>query len=64
MLLKVKTISSSMNISTNTMFDDETKLWQLRLGHMGERSMYEHSKQGLFDGKKFRTLGFANNVFK
>ena len=53
------TISISANISTNTMSDQETKLWHLRLGHMGERGMYELSKQGLFDGKKLGNLGFC-----
>ena len=53
------TILGSVNISTNTMSDHDTKLWHLRLGHMGERGMFELSKQGLFDGKKFGNLGFC-----
>ena len=53
------TISGTANVSTNTMSDEETKLWHLRLGHMGERGMFELTKQGLFDGKKFGNLGFC-----
>ena len=49
-VLQGSTISGSMNVSTNTMADQETKLLHLRLGHMGERGMYKISKQGLFDG--------------
>ena len=61
--LEGSTISGSTNVSTNTMFDHETKLWHLRLSHMGERGMYELSKQRLFDGISSETLGFVNNVF-
>ena len=56
--LEGSTISGSANVSTNIMSDQETKLWYLRLGHIGKRGMYELSKQGLFDGKKFGNLGF------
>ena len=56
--LEGSTITDSANVSTNTMSDQETKLWHLRLGHMRERGIYELSKQGLFDGKKFGNLGF------
>ena len=59
--LEVSTILGSANISTNTMSDHDTKLWHLRLGHMGERGMFELSKQGLFDGKKFGNLGFCEH---
>ena len=52
-------ISGSVNVSTNTMSDQETKLWHLKLGHMGERCMHELCKQGLFDEKKFGNLGFC-----
>ena len=34
--LEGSTISDSMNISTNTISDQETMLWHLTLGHMGE----------------------------
>ena len=57
--LEGSTISGSENISINTMSDHETKLQHLRLDHMGERGMYELSKQGLIDGKKFGNLGFC-----
>ena len=56
-------IFGSTNISTNTVSDYETKLWYLRLGHMGERGMFELSKQGFLMVKSSGTLGFANNVF-
>ena len=56
--LEGSTISSSVNISTSSMSDEETKLWHLRLGHMGERGMHELSKKGLFGGKKLENLGF------
>ena len=56
--LEGSTITGSANVSTNTMSDQEIKLWHLRLGHLRERGIYELSKQGLFDGKKFENLGF------
>ena len=59
--LEGSTIFGSANISTNTMSDHETKLWHLRLGHMGERGLFELSKQGLFDGKRFGNLGFCEH---
>ena len=49
--LEGSTISGSVNVFTNTMFDHKTKLWHLRLGHIIEIGMYELSKQALFDGK-------------
>ena len=57
--LEDSTISGSMNVSTNIMSDHETKLWHLRLGHMGEKGMYELSKKGLYDCKKFGNLRFC-----
>ena len=60
--LEGSTTLVSVNISINTMFNHDIKLWRLRLGHMGERDMFELSKQGLFDGKKFGNL-FVNIVF-
>ena len=57
--LEGSTILGSTNISTDTMSDHDTKLWHLRLGHMVERGMFKLSKQGLFDGKRFRNLGFC-----
>ena len=44
------TISRLVNVYTNTMSDQETKLWYLRLSHMGKRGMHELCKKGLFDG--------------
>ena len=41
--LEGSTISGSVNVSTSIMSDEETKLWHLRLGHMGERGMHELS---------------------
>ena len=37
---KGSTILGSANISTSTMSDHDTKLWHLRLGHMGELKRY------------------------
>ena len=57
--LEGSTISDSMNISTNTISDQETMLWHLTLGHMGEWCMHELCKQRLFDDKKFGNLEFC-----
>lgn len=46
--LQGSTMVGSANVSTGTMSDSETKLWHLRLGHMGEHGMSELSKQGCF----------------
>ena len=56
--LEGSTITGSANVSTSTMYDDEIKLWHLRLGHIGERGMYELSRQGFFDDKMFGNLEF------
>ena len=36
--------------------DEETKLWHLRLRHMGEKGMNQLSKQGFFEDKKLGNL--------
>ena len=55
------TISDLANVSTNKMSDLDINLWHLRFDHIGERGMYELSKQGLFDGKKFGNLEFCEH---
>ena len=59
--LEGSTISDSVNVTTSIIFDEETKLWHLRLGHMGETGMHELSKQGLLGGKKLGNLGFCEH---
>ena len=56
--LKGSTIFGWANASTNTMFDHNTKLLRLRVGHLDEKGMYELFEQGSFHGKKFGNLGF------
>ena len=59
--LEGSTISGSMNVSTSIMSNEETKLWNLRLDHMDEKSLHELCKKGLFGKKKLENLGFCEH---
>ena len=59
-VLQGSTVTGSANVSTSSsMTDHETKLWHMRLGHMGEHGMNELCKQGLLGGKKLGNLAFC-----
>ena len=54
------TITSEAAVSTSTEAnDDNTILWHMRLGHLGERNMFELHKMNLLKGVKSYKLGFC-----
>ena len=61
--LESSTILGSANIFTNTMSNNDTKLWHLRLGHMEKEVYLNFLNKAYLIVKSSETLGFANNVF-
>ena len=49
-----------MNVSTSVMSDDETKLWHLRLGHIGERDIFNYIHSDLWVPSRKTSLGGCN----
>ena len=61
-LLKGTTITGSANLASPEISEEDiTKLWHMRLGHMGERGMQLLSKQGLLCGHKTKSLEFCEH---
>jgi len=56
--LKDSTITGVMIASIDS-DDDATKLWDMRLGHAGEKSMHTLAKQDLLKGAKICKLKFC-----
>lgn len=55
-------VTGSVAVSTVSMLDEDvTKLWHLRLGHMGECDMIELSQRGLPNGLKMDNLEFSKH---
>ena len=57
-LLKGTTIMGE-SASVTSVDSDSTRLWHLRMGHIGERSLDELCKRGLIDGVHHSKLGFC-----
>ena len=49
--LKGSTVTGQVTTSTDS-DDDSTRLWHMRLGHTGEKSLQTLAKQGLLKGAK------------
>ncbi|KAH9694912.1 Integrase catalytic domain-containing protein [Citrus sinensis] len=55
---KVVTGEVGVSVDANT---DKTRLWHLRLGHIGVRGLKELDKQGLLEGDKISDLEFCES---
>ena len=49
------------SVTTVSVKDDATRVWHMRLGHAGEKSLQSLIKQGLLKGAKSCKLGFCEH---
>ena len=60
--LRGSTVTGSADVaSSEVQTMDMTRLWHMRLGHMGERGMQILSKRDLFSGHKVQSLEFCEH---
>ena len=57
--LKGSTVTGQVATSSD-LDDDLTRLWHMRLGHTGEKSLQALTKQGLLKGVRTYKLEFVN----
>ncbi|KAG8482771.1 hypothetical protein CXB51_024179 [Gossypium anomalum] len=59
-VLQGSTITGDATVASSSLSDDDiTKLWHIRVGHMGENGMVELRKRGLLDGQGICKLNFS-----
>ena len=58
--LKGSTVTGQVATSTDS-DDDSTRLWYMRLGHTGEKSLQALARQGLLKGVRACKLEFCEN---
>ena len=61
-LLKGTTVIGE-SASVTSVDSDSSRLWHLRMGHIGERNIDELRKRGLIDGVIIQNLVFVKSVF-
>ena len=60
--LQGSTVTGSANVASSVVHqDDLTRLWHMRLGHMGERGLQILSKEDLLGGHKIKNLEFCEH---
>ncbi|KAG8491200.1 hypothetical protein CXB51_014356 [Gossypium anomalum] len=61
-VLQGSTVTGDVAVASSSMSDNDiTKLWHMRLGHMGQNGMVELSKRGLLDGQGICKLNFCEH---
>jgi len=57
-LYYLKGSTATKQVATSTYINDSTRLWHMRLGHTGEKSLQALTKQGLLKGARTCKLDF------